>query len=198
MFHVKQFTNQQNELLGKYVDLLLKWNLRINLIGRSTETEVWERHILDSAQVMSLITNKNLNICDLGSGAGLPGVVLRILGCNKVTLVEADQKKCVFLREVRRLLGLEIDILDMRIEDIKGKQFDLIVSRAMASVEKILELSERLLMNGSRVILFKGEKYRDELSVAEAHWSFKYKIYPSQTSSEGVLLEFNQIMRKQI
>ena len=91
--------------LSAYVDLLIKWQRRINLVGPNTVADVWRRHLLDSAQLYSHLADPKARLLDLGSGAGFPGLVLSILGAKDVTLIESNQKKCSFLGEVIRQTG---------------------------------------------------------------------------------------------
>ena len=113
------------EKLSAYVDLLLKWNSKINLISKNTVDEVWIRHILDSAQIIKYIEDKSYRVLDVGSGAGLPGIILSILGVENITLVDSDQRKCSFLLEAARLLNLKLKVINDRVENICDKEFDV-------------------------------------------------------------------------
>lgn len=186
----------QSEQIKLYCDLLIKWNSKINLIGRATVSDLMERHVLDCLQLTEYLPNKNLKIADLGTGAGLPGLILAIEGYSKMTLIESDQKKCVFLREARRVLGLDVEILCERVEDIKDKKFDIIVSRAMASLDVLLMLSEPFLNNDSKCLFMKGMSYQDEIQLAEQNWNFDFNVYTSKTGCGGVVLEVQNIGRK--
>ena len=106
-------SREAEEKLSEYVNLLLKWNERINLISKSTEKDVWLRHIIDSAQLKDFLNNDDV-IVDVGTGAGLPGIVLSILGAN-TTLIECDSRKVSFLYEVSRILEIHPTIIDDRI-----------------------------------------------------------------------------------
>jgi 16S rRNA (guanine527-N7)-methyltransferase len=102
--------------LEVYAELLTRWSTRINLVGRDTLPDLWRRHILDSAQLHPFIPNSARRLIDLGSGAGLPGLVLAILGVPGVELVEADSRKVAFLREASRVAGAEVTIRPCRIQ----------------------------------------------------------------------------------
>ncbi|MBP6984969.1 MAG: 16S rRNA (guanine(527)-N(7))-methyltransferase RsmG [Alphaproteobacteria bacterium] len=177
-----------------YCELLIKWNAKINLVGRATISEIKERHVLDCIQLSSFI-NKKESLVDLGSGAGLPGILLSIIGHEDVTLVESDQKKCVFLREVRRALNLKCNILNMRIEEMKDCKYDLVVSRALASLNLLLDFSEPILKEGGRCLFLKGSSFQEEIDLAKQYWSFKYETIPSKTGCGGVILEVQNIIR---
>ena len=103
--------------LGAYAELLTRWSARINLVGRDTLPDLWRRHFLDSAQLHRFFPESTRSLIDLGSGAGLPGLVLAILGVPGVELVEADSRKAAFLREAARVTGTEVTIRPIRPED---------------------------------------------------------------------------------
>jgi len=105
----------ESEKIGAYCELLIKWNAKINLIGRATVTDIMERHVHDCLQLSEYLPENEGRIADLGTGAGLPGILLAIIGYKNITLIESDQKKCVFLREARRVLNLKCEILEARI-----------------------------------------------------------------------------------
>ena len=109
--------------------MLIDENSRINLVSKTTLDDIDNRHFLDSAQLMPLIMNKNKTLLDVGTGAGLPGIILAIAGCKKVNLVEKQSKKCDFLKRVNSQLELEMNIFNSRVEDIVGEKFDLYTSQ---------------------------------------------------------------------
>lgn len=153
--------------LQLYCELLLKWNAKINLIGRATITEIMERHVLDCLQLSEHIVDKNLLIADLGTGAGLPGLILAIDGFKNMSLIESDEKKCVFLREARRVLELDCEIINQRIEKITDRTYDVIVSRALAPLELLLQLSDQIRSEQSKCFFLKGISYKDEIIQAQ-------------------------------
>lgn len=185
-----------SELIQKYCDLLLKWNRSINLIGRTTEKDVLERHIQDCLQLLDYIPDKDISIADLGTGAGLPGVLLSIGGCKNLDLIESDQKKCVFLKEVKRQLGLDYHIITQRIENIADKRYDLIVSRALASLDKLFNYAEPIMRENGYLLLLKGENFLTEIEEAKRSWIFSYNTIPSKTGCGGVILEVQNIKRR--
>lgn len=195
LFHVKQFNPQIQSQLEKYVDLLLKWNKAINLISDTTIENVWDRHIYDCAQLEEFI-DKDKYVADLGSGPGLPGAVLSILGYQKLSLIEVDEKKVRFLKEVRRQLGLEYEVIGQRIEHIGKRKFDVITSRALASLEEILGYAEPYITENSSCVLLKGKGVDDEIKKALLCWDFEYLKNDSKSSCEGTILEVKKIRRK--
>lgn len=181
MLHVKHTDFQKNEKLIAYVDLIKKWQPKINLIGNETINDIWERHVFDSAQLLEYIDD-NESVSDLGSGAGLPGIVLAILNpLLKVRLIEIDKRKCVFLNEVKLKLGLKIEILNQKIEDSDLKT-SVITARALTEIENILTLTVKKVTNETRFILLKGEKAEMELKSASKKFSFEVENHPSVTN----------------
>lgn len=187
---------KQSEQISAYCDLLVKWNAKINLIGRATVSEIMERHVLDCLQLTDFLPDKSSKIADLGTGAGLPGLLLAIYGYSELTLIESDKKKCVFLREARRVLDLNLEIIESRIEEIKDRKFDVIVSRAMASVDLLFDLSEPFLKEDSRCLFMKGVTYGEEIINAQKRWDFNFIVHDSKTGCGGVILEVQNIRRK--
>ena len=197
MFHVKHILSvNERARLQQYVDLLLFWNKRINLIGAATSEEVWERHINDCAQLRKYIP-ENKSLIDLGTGGGLPGIVLSILLTNPIILVESDQRKCVFLREVKRQLRLNYQVIEGRIEQIENFKSDIIISRALAPLYQLLVLSQQLMKLDSEMILLKGGNHCAEIEEAQGNgWSFDFRTFKSETSCNGVILEVKNIKNR--
>jgi 16S rRNA (guanine527-N7)-methyltransferase len=184
------------EKIQLYCDLLVQWNSSINLIGRATIDDIMVRHVLDSLQLLDYIPDKSIRIADLGTGAGLPGVPLSIGGCSNISLIESDQKKCTFLREVKRRLDLPYEVVCSRIESLPNIHFDMIVSRALASLNTLLSWSEQLLSSKGRMLLLKGERFMDEIEEAQESWVFDYNYSDSKTGCGGVVLEVQNIKRR--
>lgn len=182
---------EQNAKLKEYVELLLRWNQKINLIGKSTESDIWNRHILDSAQLMNLLTENNLNqfnCVDIGTGAGLPGVVLSILGVKNITLVEKSPLKCNFLKEAKKVSENHIEIINDTIENISDRKFDIMFSRALADLNRLLGYSIKLLKTDGKCIFLKGRKLKEELVMAKKLYDFEYTMKKSLTSDEGTVI----------
>lgn len=111
-------TAETRERLAAYLALLGKWNPRINLVGPNTLADAWRRHILDSGQLYRYLPTKPHRLVDIGSGAGLPGLILAIMGAPDVHLIESDQRKCVFLREAARITAAKVTIHAVRVEAV--------------------------------------------------------------------------------
>ena len=136
-----QFVSRETyEKFKIFHDTLIKWQRSINLISKFTLDTIWLRHILDSAQLYKFIYKTKGNIFDLGSGAGFPGLILAIMGCKKICLVEPDKKKCTFLREVAMLTNTDVTIYNSRIQDLGYQNVEVVISRALASLVKLIQL----------------------------------------------------------
>lgn len=175
------------ERLQAYVDLLLKWTRRINLIGPKTEAMIWQRHIIDSLQLLPHLDSSG-RIADIGSGAGLPGLVLAIAGCRDMHLVESDQRKAAFLREANRICGAGATIHAARAEESGDIQADWVVSRACAPVVKLLDLASAVAAEKSQCLFLKGLHVDDELTDAHKKWFIDARRIESLTDPAGIIL----------
>lgn len=191
-----QASPAQLQALENYVELLLKENNNYNLIGKSTIDDSWNRHILDSAQIMPYITNKNAKIADFGTGAGFPGVVISILGIKEVHLIEKSFRKCEFLRQAKLLSPNRIYIHQAKLEELPEHKFDVIVSRALASLDKLLAYSQKFLKNDGYTLFLKGKNLPTELEIAKQQFNFSYELFPSITSSESHIIKILGISSK--
>jgi 16S rRNA (guanine527-N7)-methyltransferase len=171
-----------------YVDLLGRWNRRINLVGADSLSDVWRRHILDSAQLSRHIDRPARVLADLGSGAGLPGLILGILGVPEVHLIEADQRKAAFLREAARVTGTAVTVHPARIESLTPFPADVITARALAPVTQLLQWSVPFLGEATLCLFLKGAGLRDELTAAEGRWIMQTQILASLTDPTGHIL----------
>ena len=179
--------------LDAYLELLSQWQKRINLVGPSTLADPWRRHILDAAQLCEHIPRTARNLADLGSGAGVPGLVLAILGVPNVTLVEADKRKAVFLREAARVTGCTaVEIICERIEKLSISA-DVITARALAPLPKLLGLAVPRLAAGGRCLFLKGRDVERELTAAREIWTMRVDLVPSRTATEGRILVIEEV-----
>lgn len=178
-----------------YHDLLLKWQRSINLISRKTIPLIWERHFLDSAQLFSLISDREKPIFDLGSGGGFPGLVISLMGANEMHLIESDQRKCAFLTEVIRRTDSPAKVHTRRIESFKPDRLAMtITSRACAPLTTLLPLSAPLLAaDGGTCLFLKGQGAADEVEAARQTASFHVKHHPSRTDPHGCILEISDL-----
>lgn len=181
--------------LELYVETLLKWNRKINLIGQKTEELVWERHIDDCWRLQEHIP-KASSIVDLGSGAGLPGLLFSIGNYEDVTLIESDLKKTAFLKYISGLLFLNTKIIEDRIEKHLDIQYDCLTARAFASLKDILPLAYRLLKKNGKAFLLKGEKIYEEIDEAQEKYNFSFDIIDGNTKNFGPILILSLIEPK--
>lgn len=182
--------------LYNYVDLLKSENQSLNLIGSSTEEIIWERHIIDSMQLMNFIDNKDSILFDVGSGAGLPGVILSIAGLKHVYLVESKKKKISFLQKASCLSPNKITIVHDRIENVEPVENIIFTCRAFAPLTKIFTLCEQHLEKAKLIILPKGENYMDEIKSAKKQWNFNFSEHKTVTSDKSKILLINDIKCK--
>ena len=182
------------ERLEAYVALLLKWQKKINLISPSTIPEVWSRHILDSIQLVDLLPSAPSSVLDMGSGAGLPGIILAIATDHPISLVESDQRKSIFLQEASRHLGLNTTLYHCRIEEMNIPH-SIITARALAPLSKLLNWAATSLSPSTTCYFPKGKDYAKEIDEARAAWDFDLTIHPSQTKDDAVILELSHIRR---
>ncbi|MGF1476765.1 MAG: 16S rRNA (guanine(527)-N(7))-methyltransferase RsmG [Geminicoccaceae bacterium] len=187
-------TNDQTQALGAYLNLLVKWQRKINLVAQTTLDDPWRRHMLDSGQLLGHLPPEAVSIADLGSGAGFPGLVLAIISRRPVDLIEADQRKAAFLREAARLTGAEVTVRCQRIEQIDpGKGYDLITARALTSLERLLKLA-RPIGHERTVYLFpKGRQAESELTEAHRHWHMQVHRSPSLSDPEASVLRLTGV-----
>jgi 16S rRNA (guanine527-N7)-methyltransferase len=180
------------ERLIVYVQELTRWQSVRNLVGPATLADVWDRHIADSLQLAALSDASRW--VDLGSGAGLPGMILAIARPDiHVDLVESDGRKCAFLREVGRVTGAPVTIWDGRIEAVVPRLdgAGAVTARALAALPKLLELAEPLLKTGATALFPKGRNYEEELTAARQSWTFTCDILPSRTDPDGRILRIS-------
>jgi 16S rRNA (guanine527-N7)-methyltransferase len=182
--------------LEAYAELLRRWSARINLVGRDTLDDLWRRHILDSAQLVEFIPPQTRGLVDLGSGAGLPGLVLAILGIPGVELIEADSRKGAFLREAARVTETAIRLHPARIETVAPHPVAIVTARACAPLDRLLPLAQRFLGPDSRCLFLKGERVAEELTAARQDWTMSASLHPSRSDSRGVILCLEQAARR--
>lgn len=183
--------------LEHYVALLLKWNQKINLISAASEEVIWQRHIADSMQLISLIPPDAKKIADLGSGAGLPGIILAMMMNQEFFLIERDQRKSAFLIEAARECNIiNVNILNEDVQKIDQK-FDVIVARGLANMRELLAMSYPLIMEKSICLFPKGKAYAIELAEAKKHWFFSHQECPSLTDSESRILVISALKKRE-
>lgn len=178
------------EDLEAYRGLLEDWNQRMNLVGPATLPDFWSRHALDSAQLLAL-EPAALTWADLGTGAGLPGVVLAILGRNRpgfhVHLVESMAKRCRFLEAVVDQLGLPASVHNARAEALV-LTVDIVTSRACAPLVRLLGYARPYFRRGATGLFLKGQDVVAEIEEATRSWDFEVEILPSLSDDRGRIL----------
>ena len=182
-------------------ETLIKWQKSINLVSNSSLKHIWIRHFLDSAQLYNFTKEIHGTILDMGSGAGFPGLILAMMGNENIKVVESDQRKCTFMREVARLSNTNLEIHNCRIEDLKFIDPDLIVSRALAPLKKLIEYVENHIKKNKLItkkipnmLFLKGKLYNDELDELKKVRKFKYEVYPSITDEYGKIILINNLV----
>ena len=187
---IKKFLLKKNQeiLIEKYLALLTDYNSHTNLVGKSTLADPWLSHILDSLQVLPFIKNKNGSILDMGTGAGLPGVVLKICGCKKVTLVDSNAKKINFLKLINSKMNLDINLFLGRLEKINDLKFDVITCRALANLDKLFTYSQKFLKKNTVLIFLKGKTVNEEINFARKGWVFDITKHKSISDQRGCLI----------
>lgn len=175
--------------LSAYVALVEKWQKRVNLVSASTLPDIWMRHIWDSAQLVPLIPSETGRILDVGSGAGFPGLVLAALCDAECHLVESDQKKAIFLQTVIRETGIRATIHNKRAESLPSLEPDIITARALAPLEKLLDLLAVQLRPGTRCLFLKGEQAEAELQAIDYRQDIAYKLHPSLTNQHAFVID---------
>ena len=198
-FFIKKFnvSRETIEKLNKYKDFLIISNKLLNLIGKTTENHIFSRHFTDSAQIYDLIEDKS-EIIDLGSGAGFPGILIKILMNNNkiegnIILIEKSLKKCKFLQNLSDKLGLDLRIVNLRVENFKFNKISTVVSRAF---KKTVDTIDILFKNNDKIrtiILIKGKTYQHELEDAKKKYTFDLEKFRSITSDESYILKISNV-----
>ncbi|WP_421693019.1 16S rRNA (guanine(527)-N(7))-methyltransferase RsmG [Aestuariivirga sp.] len=182
-----------------YVALLLNWQRRINLIGPTTVASIWDRHILDSLQLLPLLPPGTRHIAELGSGAGIPGLVIAMAANLEAHLYESNAKKAAFLREAARQTETRASVHTVRLETLRDNPavpiVQCVVARALAPLPLLLEYAEPFLSHGAIGLFHKGQDVDVELTAATKCWNMKFKKHVSQCDSRGVILEFHEAIR---
>jgi 16S rRNA (guanine527-N7)-methyltransferase len=195
-------SRETGDRLQRYVDLLLEWQAKTNLIAPSTLPNLWTRHISDSLQLLSLAPTAHL-WADLGSGGGFPGIVL---ACGlaetpgaMIHLVERNAKKAAFLREALRVTGSPgaVHLADIgdSVDRITGK-VDCVTARALAPLHQLIGYAEPLVKQGAKALFLKGQDVEAELTEATKYWNIKPQLHSSRTGGQGWIVELDRIERR--
>jgi len=188
------------ERLQKFEGLLRKWTRTINLVSTSTINAIWDRHILDSAQVVRHAVSMPSSWADLGSGGGLPGIVIACLLAERspdtrIILVESDIRKATFLRTASRELNLSMEVIASRIEAVPPLDAQIVSARALAPLAALLQYVERHLAPAGTAFLQKGKNADAEVAQARKDWNFDCTSHPSLTDPTASILEIKGLNR---
>jgi 16S rRNA (guanine527-N7)-methyltransferase len=184
--------------LNRLVALTKTWTKKINLVAPSTIDAVWDRHVLDSAQLLAHAPVNWRHWVDLGTGGGFPGLVVAVLvGAHReVTLVESDLRKCTFLRTAIRELGLTAKVVNDRIEKTTIARADIVSARALAPLGQLLDYSSGILDDTGTALFPKGEAHMSEILSAQETWSFECDALPSITNPDARILRISRIRKR--
>jgi len=201
LFHVKQplppqadVSRETRERLDAYLALLTRWNARINLVGPTPPEGWWARHVEDALQLAPLLPDGDGPIADLGSGAGLPGLILAAVSPRPMHLVESDQRKCAFLREAAREMALpQVIIHPTRIEATRLPPLAAVTARALATLGVLLGHAHRLLAPGGIALFPKGRNAEAELTEVAPHWHMTVERFTSRTDAHATILRIRDL-----
>ncbi|WP_081994689.1 16S rRNA (guanine(527)-N(7))-methyltransferase RsmG [Paracoccus sp. PAMC 22219] len=184
------------EKLSSYQSLVEKWNTKINLVSPTTIPHFASRHVADSVQILDHLDDLSGHWADLGSGGGLPGVVVAIMAGDelKVTLVESDLRKSAFLRTVIRELSLHnTSVISERIEQLQPLEANYISARALAPLSVLLSMVDRHMLSDGTALLMKGRAWESECADARKHWQFDLRSFQSKTDPEAAILKISGV-----
>ena len=185
----------------EYKALLSKWNEKINLVSKNTLVDIWERHFLDSGQIIKHVEASGKRWVDVGSGAGFPGLVVALLlrdrkvDCDLV-LVEKNPKKVLFLNEIIRKLSLSVEVVNDNIYTLEPLNADILTARAFSELNNLMEIAFRHRKKEGICLFLKGENYRIELDKTLNYWFFDYDIVSSLSSSSGKIIRVKKIFKR--
>ena len=184
--------------LKRFQCLVLRWSESINLVSSPDRQHIWNRHILDSVQMFHVKQNWGPVYLDVGSGGGFPVVPLAVLlrangGDTRVISVESDLRKAAFLRAASRELGLCIEVIAKRVEDIAPLGANTITARAVSNLSTLLAMVQGHLAHGGTALFPKGQSWQKEVLEARANWSFDLREHTSMTHGDSRILEVSNL-----
>ncbi len=196
---IAPISRETEERLDRYVDLLLEWQAKTNLVAPSTLPHLWTRHIADSLQLLALAPGAKVWV-DLGSGGGFPGVVLACALAERpgaiVHLIERNAKKAAFLREALRVAGAPgtVHLADIGDSvDRIGSPVDCVTARALAPLHQLIDFAAPLVRRGAKALFLKGQDVEAELTEAAKYWKIEARLHPSLTGGGGWIVELDRI-----
>ena len=200
--NIQNVSRETLDELNKYSLSIIKKNREINLISSSTEKSINTRHIIDSAQTIDFINKNDVKVCtDLGSGAGLPGIVLAIMMKPKkpefkVIFYEKSYHKSNFIKDVSKKFNLNTEINQKNIFEQKDLQTDIIISRAFKPLPVIFEIALKNFKKFKYIILFLGKSGKEILKDATREWKFDYEGKKSLTNEESLVIKISNLKKK--
>lgn len=182
------------ERLKSYEHLVQKWNPSINLVAKSTISDIWNRHFVDSLQIVPIIRSFPKTWADLGSGGGFPGLVIaayakEVSPDTQFKLIESDQRKATFLRTVIRTLDLNVDVTVKRIEEAEPSAAGVITARALANLDELYTYASRHMSIDGRMVFMKGQSFQSEIEMAKENWNFDVVTHQSITDNRSKIIE---------
>ncbi len=186
--------------LDIFVELLRKWQKKINLVGPKELVRLWSRHIADGLELANAIPLDVKSIVDLGSGSGIPGIIVAIALSDRgveVHLVESNGKKAAFMREAIRKTGVKATVHCARIEDVYDQpwvnEIELVTARALAPLPLLVKLAVPFVESGGEMLFLKGEAVDSELTQTSKYWNMKHICLPSRTNVAGCILSIKEV-----
>lgn len=186
--------------LEKFESNLINWSNSINLVSKTTLVDFWTRHAIDSAQLILAAGPKDRDWVDFGSGAGFPGLIIAALlkegGCDyRVRLIDNSLKRCAFLREAARLIGVNVEVINSDLEVVVPERFNIVTARAFTNLTNLLNYSHQYAALGARMLFLKGENVQTEVDEASTKYSFAFKITPSIAYARGCIIEISELAK---
>ena len=185
----------------EYESLLSKWNKKINLVSKTTLVDIWNRHFLDSGQILNYVNASGKIWVDVGAGAGFPGLVVALLlrdrkiNCD-LTLVEKNTKKVFFLNEVIRNLNLKVKVVNNCIDCIEPLNADILTARAFSELKDLIQIANQHRKEKGICLFLKGQNYKLELDKTLNYWFFDYDVFDSLSNSSGKIIRVKKILKR--
>ena len=180
-----KLTSGQINKIDRYIYEINEYNRHTNIVGKSTLINPWNSHISDSIQISNFINDKHSSILDMGTGAGIPGLILAAINYTDVSLVDSNLKKIRFINNVCLKLNVKVNTYHQRIESITNKKFDYLTSRALSNLNKLFFYSQNLSNNNTVLIFLKGKHVKDEINEASKYWKFHHELHESISDKRG-------------
>ncbi|GAA4828963.1 16S rRNA (guanine(527)-N(7))-methyltransferase RsmG [Sphingosinicella ginsenosidimutans] len=181
--------------LDAFAALIRAESQRQNLVSKASLDSLWLRHIADSAQLVRLAPSRAGSWVDLGSGAGFPGLIVALLHAGPVTMIEERRLRVDFLHRAAAVLGIEAEILPVKVERAPARRFDVISARAFAPLPRLLDLGTALSTGKSRWVLPKGRNAESELAALDPSWQGRFELHASVTDADARIIVADGVHR---